>query len=74
MGVSGVKDGGVSVKSEKRDLFDEIIEGFEALEREREGSLALRRRVVHSRPVEARPSVEIVGEPDTRARDRGDKT
>lgn len=43
MGVFGVKDGGASVKLEIRDLFDEIHESFQALEQEREGTLALRR-------------------------------
>jgi putative transcriptional regulator len=48
------------MNTKKRDLFDEISEGFEALEQERQSKLTLRRHAVERRPVEALSSIELV--------------
>ena len=40
------------MNTKKRDLFDEISEGFEALEQECQGQLTLRKHSVERRPVE----------------------
>jgi putative transcriptional regulator len=44
----------------KRNLFEELSEGFEALEAERLNKLTLRRHTVESRPVEALSSIELI--------------
>jgi len=44
----------------KRDVFDEISEGFEALEQERQGKLTLRKHAVERMPVEELSSIELV--------------
>ena len=48
------------MNTKKRDLFDEISEGFEALEQECQGQLTLRKHSVERRPVEALSSIELV--------------
>jgi putative transcriptional regulator len=44
----------------KRNLFDELVEGFDALDREREGKMTLRRHKVEENPVETISTVELV--------------
>jgi len=48
------------MSTKKRDLFDEISEGFEALEQERQGKLTLRKHTVERKPVKELSSVELV--------------
>jgi putative transcriptional regulator len=48
------------MNTKKRDLFDEISEGFEALERERQGKLTLRRHSVERKPVEELSSIKLI--------------
>lgn len=48
------------MNTKKRDLFDEISEGFEALEQERQGKLTLRKHSIERRPVASLSSIELV--------------
>ena len=41
----------MNVKAKKRDVFSELVEGFDALAAERQGKLTLRRVSVEARPV-----------------------
>lgn len=43
-----------------RNLFDEIMEGFDSLEKEREGKMTLRRHKIKEKPIKAVTSVELV--------------
>lgn len=43
-----------------RNLFDELMEGFDSLEKEREGKMTLRRHKIKEKPVKAVTSVELV--------------
>lgn len=47
-------------KMNKRNLFDERVEGFDALEKERTGKITLRRHKVERKPVETISTVELV--------------
>lgn len=44
----------------KRDIFSEIVEGFDALKSEREGKLTLRRVKVTAHPVEVLSPQEVL--------------
>jgi putative transcriptional regulator len=44
----------------KRNLFDELVEGFDSLEKERKGKITLRRHKIEAKPVESVSSVELV--------------
>ena len=44
----------------KRNLFEELIEGFDAMEAERKGKLTLRQHVVEKQPVPDVSAEEIV--------------
>lgn len=48
------------MSTKTRNLFDEICEGFEALQAESEGKMTLRRHSVESKPVRELCSVELV--------------
>jgi len=48
------------MNTKKRNLFDEITEGFEALESERKGKLTLRKHSVEGQPVKELSSIELV--------------
>lgn len=44
----------------KRNLFEELAEGFDALEAEKQNKLTLRRHAVRCQPVERLSSIELV--------------
>jgi putative transcriptional regulator len=48
------------MKKQKRDLFNELVEGFDALEAERQGKITLRRQVVEIKPAPEITSDELL--------------
>jgi len=45
----------------KRNLFDELVEGFDALKDQREGKITLRTHTIEAKPVPKISGKEIVG-------------
>ncbi len=48
-------------KDEKRNLFGELAEGFDALAAERTGKITLRRYAVEAQPVPEVTAIDLVG-------------
>jgi putative transcriptional regulator len=55
----GKRNGGEK-KMKKRNLFDELVEGFDTLKKERDGKITLRRHKIEAKPVESISAVELV--------------